>query len=259
MTHLAQLRRSFPTPGFTIRWIGKTRRRITWVLLALLAIVAGPPLWWETQLIGLPDIGAPFDVASFRSSTVPDDRNAFVRYREAAKLLKPLKEYVKAPRTSVDLFARWSKADEQMRRLLMENRDALAIYRQGSERPDAFDPPPIVSSGDETLQSGLSFRVMYLLEASRLEDDQGDMAGAWGWYRAMVRTIHHVGMRGSVQRRHSIQLWYGQLHDRLAKWARQARKTSHAFNASARPSPISSLARRWLPPSRIRSSQATWM
>ncbi len=59
---------------------------------------------------------------------------------------------------------------------------------------------------------------MVLLEASRLED-QGDMAGAWGWYRAMVRTIHHVGMRGSVQRRFSIQLWYGQLHDRLATWS----------------------------------------
>ena len=22
------------------------------------------------------------------------------------------------------------------------------------------------------------------------------MAGAWDWYRAMLRTIHHVGMRG---------------------------------------------------------------
>ena len=53
---------------------------------------------------------------------------------------------------------------------------------------------------------------MVLLEASRLED-QGDMAGAWGWYRAMVRTIHHVSMRGSVQRRSSVQNWHAQLGD----------------------------------------------
>ncbi len=135
MTRLALLHRSFPTPGLFIQWIGKSRRRITCVLLALLTIVAGPPLWWETQLLGLPDIGDPFDIASFRSSTVPDDRNAFVLYRQAAAALKPDAEFQKTPRTSVERFARWSKADENLRRLLTENRDALAIYRQGSERP----------------------------------------------------------------------------------------------------------------------------
>ncbi len=170
---------SFPTPGLIIRSIGKTRRRIACLLLALAAIIAMPPLWWSTQLIGLPDIGDPFDIASFRSSTVPDDRNAFVCYREAATLLKPLEEYVKAPRTSIQLFARWSKADADHRRLLTENREALAIYRDGSDRPDAFDPSPIVSSrdSDETFPAGPSFRRMVLLEASRLEDDEGDMAG----------------------------------------------------------------------------------
>jgi hypothetical protein len=226
MTRLALLRRSFPTPGLIIRSIAKTRRRIACVLLTLLAIVAGPPLWWAAQLIGLPDIGDPFDIASFPSSTIPADRNAFMLYREADRLLKPLQDHVKRPRTSVELFARWPKADADLRRLLTENREALAIYRQATERPDALDPA-ISSLHDsyEPLPSGLYFRLMVLLEASRLEDDHGEMAGAWGWYRAMLRTIHHVGMRGSVQRRLTIQLWYGTLHERLATWAADPRTT----------------------------------
>ena len=225
MTPIALLRRSFPTPGLIIRSIGKTRRRITCVLLALLAIVAGPPLWWLAQLIGLPDIGDPFDVAAFRSRTIPDDRNAFVLYQQAATRVKPFREYVKTPRTSVELFARWSKADADIRRLLAENREALAVYRQGTERPDALDPAMGTGQDSyETLPAGFSFRLMVLLEASRLED-QGDMAGAWGWYRAMVRTIRHAGMRGSAQRRNSVELWCLRLRERLATWAADPRTT----------------------------------
>ena len=39
--------------------------------------------------VGLPDIGDPFDVEAFRSITIPDDRNAFVLYRQAADRLRP--------------------------------------------------------------------------------------------------------------------------------------------------------------------------
>ena len=227
MTHLALLHRSFPTPGLMIRCIGKTRRRIACVFLALVAIVAAPPLWWSGQLIGLPEIGDPFDAAAFRSRAIPDEQNAFVLYQQAAARVKPFREYVKTPRTSVELFARWSKADADLRRLLAENREALAVYRQGTERPDALDPA--IGTGpdnDETLP-GFSFRLMALLEASRLED-QGDMAGAWGWYRALVRNIHHLGMHSSVHRRNAIQYWLGRVRERLATWAADP-KTSSAL------------------------------
>ena len=91
MTRLASLRRSFPTVRLIVapfRWIGKSRRRLWCVVLVVLTIVAGPPLWWATQLWGLPDIGDPFDVAAFQIMTIPDDRNAFVLYRQAAGFFK---------------------------------------------------------------------------------------------------------------------------------------------------------------------------
>ncbi len=233
MTPVAVFRRSFPTPVLIFRWITKTRRRVYSILVVLLGILAAPPLWWEAQLIGLPDVGDPFDVAAFRSRTIPDDRNAFVLYNQAAAQVKPILGYFKRPKTSDELFARWSKADEDIRRLLAENREALVIFRQGTERPDALEPA--IGTGQdsyETLPAGFSFRLMVLLEASRLEDDQGDMAGAWGWYRAMVRTIHHAGMRGSAQRRSSVELWYRRLRERLATWAADPR-TSPALLRTA--------------------------
>jgi len=224
MTRASVLRRSFPTPFLVVRTITKTRRRIWCLVLVLLTFVAGPPLWWATQLSGLPDIGDPFDVAEFRSSSIPDDRNAFVLYRQAATLLKSGWEYLKNS-GKVDLLARWSKADPQVRRWAEDNREALARYRQGAERPDALDPDAGVDRESyKTFQALWSFRTLILLEASRLEEE-GDMAGAWAWYCAMLRTIHHVGMDGHVQRRNFIQRWHKDLHDRLTTWAADRRTT----------------------------------
>ena len=116
-------------------------------------------------------------------------------YRQAADRLKPLDQARKRVRQqAIDRYARWSKADPEVRRWVEENREALALYRQGTERPDALDPvPPNGSRILEVMQALRSFHALALLEASRLEE-QGDMAGAWGWYRAALRAIHHVGL-----------------------------------------------------------------
>src|SRR5262249_10347918 len=74
MRFRAHLRRSFPTFCLLARpfeWLGRSRRRVRVAALVALALVAGPPLWWATQLVGLPDIGDPFDVAAFRAMAIP--------------------------------------------------------------------------------------------------------------------------------------------------------------------------------------------
>jgi hypothetical protein len=63
-----------------------------------------------------------------------------------------------------------------------------------------------------------------LLEASRLED-QGDMAGAWGWYRANFRMLRHVARRGSVYRRTAAESWHRAILLRAAAWADDSRTT----------------------------------
>ena len=230
MTRTATLHRNFPTLSWLIaapfRWLGQSRRRIRGVFSVLLAMIAGPPLWWAVQLVGLPDIGEPFDVQAFRSFTIPDDRNAFVLYRQAAVLLKPLKPPDPSKNRRVDFLAGWSKAAPEVRRWVEENREAMALYRQGSERPDALDPS---MASDPHAYAGMgsslaSFLPMALLEASRREET-GDMAGAWDWYRAVLRTIHHLRRHGPLVRRLSAQRWHTDLRNHATAWAADARTT----------------------------------
>ncbi len=229
MTRLATMRRSFPTLillSAPLRWVGKTWRRVIGAALLTLAIIASLPLWWATQLVGLPDIVDPFDVAAFQAFTVPADRNAFVLYSQAATLLKQATGNLAKSNTTVDWLAQWSQAVPEVRRWAEENRNALAVYRQGAERPDALDPAiGFDRESPRTIGALWSLRLIVLLEASRLEE-QGDMAGAWGWYRAFLRTIHHVGMHSAVGRRNMILRWHSELRNRLMTWADDSRTTS---------------------------------
>ncbi len=51
------------------------------------------------------------------------------------------------------------------------------------------------------------------------------MAGAWGCYRAVLRTIYHVGMHGTVYRRNIAQGWHNDLRNRLITWSADPRTT----------------------------------
>jgi hypothetical protein len=196
------------------------------VVLVLLALMAGPPLWWSIQLVGLPDIGEPFDGAAFRALTIPADRNAFVLYGQAAARLEPLEQSATSKDKPIDLLVRWSKALPEVRRWVEANREALDLYRQGAERPDALDPS--LASDSETARkldwTLRSSQRLALLAASRLEE-QGDMAGAWVWYRAILRTIRLVSVHGTVVRRLDAQRWQVELRDRLTSWAAATRTT----------------------------------
>jgi hypothetical protein len=227
MTRLATWRRRFPTlvvAGAPIRWIGKSRKRICVAVILVLAILATPPLCWLLQLAGLPDIGDPFDVTAFRAFSVPDDQNAFVLYSKAAALLKARPEY-QATSGVNDMLALWSTASPELRRCVDDNREALAVYCEGAARPDAVDSNAGLERESFTTLSALwSFRFLAMLKASQLEE-QGNMDGAWDLYRANLRTIHHVGMHGDVDRRYMVQHWHRDLRNRLMTWADDKRTT----------------------------------
>jgi hypothetical protein len=229
MTHLGGLQRSFPTfllMAAPFRWLTKSRQRVLCVVLILLWMVTAPPVWWATQLMGLPDIGDPFDVEAFRAMTIPDDRNSFVLYRQALALYTPLRFSDTSPSVQEDLHTRWSTAPPEVRRWAEVNRDALAHYRRGADRPDALDSSVTSSVGGYVEFDALRpFQRLALLEASRLEK-QGDMAGAWGWFRTYLRTIHHVGLYGTIYRRMVTKTWHNQLRNRLTEWVADPRTTS---------------------------------
>ncbi len=220
--------RSFPTLRYLFvpfRWFFRSRRRVVTAAVVLLAMIAVPPLWWSVQLIGLPDVGDPFDVQAFRSFTIPDDQNAVVLYLKAGDRLKPLDTSSPKQGEKIDPHVPWSQAHPGVRLWLEENREAMAIYRQGTERPDAFNPADPSDAGFYKLGQVLySFKTLALLEASRLEE-QGDMAGAWGWYRAGLRSTYHLGLRGTFVSRIMGNHLHAELRDRSSDWAADPRTT----------------------------------
>jgi hypothetical protein len=227
VTRLATLERGFPTFTAPFRWVARSRRRMWSVSLGALALVATPPLWWAMQLIGLPDIGDPFDVAAFRAFSIPEERNAYPLYEQAAARFQALEQFTKPGRAMFTMVmfnvnAPWSNAIPEVRQWAAANRAALALYREASQRPDALGPLPMLDGEhEESWTSAMSFsrfHLLSILEASRLEE-VGDFAGAWGWYRASLRTIHLVGVHGTAMRRAHAHDWHRSLRVRVARWA----------------------------------------
>jgi hypothetical protein len=100
------------------------------------------------------------------------------------------------------------------------------LYRSGTERPDAFDPLQ-VSDPDRSLRTRFSLRDLEdlaLLEASRLEE-VGEMARAWDWYRAALRSTYHLGLQARILGRTMAQSRDGKFRRRLSVWAADHRTT----------------------------------
>jgi hypothetical protein len=69
---------------------------------------------------------------------------------------------------------------------------------------------------------------MAMLEGSRLEE-QGDMAGAWGWYNAVLRASRHVGMRSGRYGRSNGYAMLAGFNDRAIPWAKDPRTDAAAL------------------------------
>jgi hypothetical protein len=160
--------------------------------LAALALAGSTAFltWWWTTLMGLPDIGDPFDVAAF-APPIPDEANAFVLYREAFARL------VEAPDKTTGL---WPSAGPEERRWFDQSREALDLWRRGTGRPDALyiSPHSInVATLLPVIQGLRSFSLLATLEGTRLEAE-GNLDGALDWYIAILRSSRHCGKKGII-------------------------------------------------------------
>jgi hypothetical protein len=183
-------------------WLERARGRRRLALLAAYAVVGlvvGVLGWRAMSLNALPDVGDPPGLDALKNIEVPDDRNAFVLYMEAIARLRRITPEEARLQTTTD----WSKVDPKVHRWVEDNRAALAIWRRGTERPDAL----LVAPADLTFDTDLhefqqlrDFSRLAALEGSRLEQ-AGDVAGAWDLYRAMLRSSRHVGRHGCIIQR----------------------------------------------------------
>jgi hypothetical protein len=236
--------RSLPAPlralAKPLVWLERSRGRRRLALLlayATVGLIVGLFAWRAVSLNGLPDVGDPFDIAAFKSVRVPDDRNAFVLYRQAAAQLKKTAETSDFLTMYRVASGGWSKARPTIRAWVGDNRAALATWRRGTERPDAqrdsaeFARKPL--DKPTLLDDLLPFAWMALLEGSRLEES-GDMAGAWGWYNAALRSSRHIGTRTGYQGRAHGLMIHNAVGDRLVPWAKDPRTDAAALRRALR-------------------------
>lgn len=185
---------------------GRWRLALATLYLLILAVVA-VLTWRAFSLWDLPDIGEPFDVAAFTTCDVSDDQNAFAFYARAAAMLRPLRDpsgkevaLQDAGYDTTGYVKTWARAGPRARMWHELNREALEIWRQGTQRdhawPRAGPDGPDMERGQE-LESLRFLTTMGLAEASRLRE-AGDLAGAWGWYRAALRASRHATARGFI-------------------------------------------------------------
>ena len=165
-------------------------------LLALLAAAMSAAVlmaWRLTSLWGLPRVSEPFDVAAFRMAQVPAERDAFALYPLFGARFQPIgADFWKHPVHGIVRrgLASWPQADANIQSWLVKNREALELWRQAADRPEASLRRP----EERDLLEGSPWRAMFVLaqlEASRLET-AGDIEGAWGWQCASLRMIRHI-------------------------------------------------------------------
>jgi hypothetical protein len=197
------------------------RHRKALATLGILLVGASLGAWWALQLWGLPDIGDPFDVAAFEAVHVPESRNAFVEYYEASSMFSGVNRKVGKYEQRQPYPSDWSSANSVWRDLVTQGQEALSIWREGTEKPDALYEHGSPLSMRTLLPVTDALRTLgrlAVLEGSRLETE-GNMAGAWGWYRAALRSSRHSGRHGFQIERLVGAAIHNDVSQALTRWA----------------------------------------
>ncbi len=208
-----------------LRWLERSRgwrRRLLILVYLIVGTIAGTLIWVATSLNALPDVGDPFDVKAFiAASKVPEDEDAFVLYRKAAEAFRegPVIHDYNAMWGAVQ--GGWSKANPKVRAWVEDNTEALALWRQATDRPKGHPQAletirPFVDGGQTRL---MQLTQGALIEGSRLEAE-GDREAALGWYLAAERASRHYATKGRLEWRTVAEISEMQCRDRLVAWSR---------------------------------------
>jgi hypothetical protein len=113
----------------------------------------------------------------------------------------------------------WSKVDPKMREWVDANRQALDLFRRGAEQVDGLAHLAVGETVFTHHRINLTpFVWLALLEGSRLEE-QGDIPGAWGWYRSLLDMRAHIMRRGTVFERLFAARNCKGLQQSVSRWA----------------------------------------
>ncbi|MAG94930.1 MAG: hypothetical protein CMJ48_14480 [Planctomycetaceae bacterium] len=210
-----------PEPTRAQRIVLALLRPNTAILLVLVVLLLSSPLIYRaSRLSGLPDIPPPFDLNRYGTVTIDPKDNAHEFYKKASPLLigesgLDADEYEQA------LEEGWPAASEDVRKWVADNQPAIALWREGTAKPDALGHQPKDSRIDLLLPSIQTLRVsarLAVLDGSRLEAE-GQPQEAWGVYRALFRSSRHCGRHGTMIERLVGIAIHAIVVESIQKWA----------------------------------------
>jgi hypothetical protein len=205
------------------------RRQGLWLSLGILgglALILGLTIRRTRDVSELPDVGDPVDLYALAQPVlIADDENAYVRYNEAhAKLGKATRGVL----TALQNTPAWSRSGPDLKVFLKQNRPALLLWREGTDRPDALYHQTAQTALDTLLPLAQDISLLGRLaglEGSRHEE-VNEMAEAWRWNRAILRASRHVGKRGVIIERMIGASLHEQATRRILPWSANPRVDS---------------------------------
>ncbi len=175
-----------------------------WVLVIGLMLLMLPFGIRTVMLAGVPAMAEPFDVAEFVKWDVPAKEDAFTEYRQAAELrsriVPPLPAGFDHDKLDAVWTKEWSEADEPLKQWLDSHREALTVWRRGTEKCHALNLSPEKLAYDSmmpTVQDQRLFARLARLEAARCLHE-GKLEEARDWLRAVHRSGGHTTHRGCM-------------------------------------------------------------
>ena len=205
-----------------------------WGLLVCLGLMLVPFAIRTFMLAGVPAIPEPFDAAEFCRWDVPESENAFVDYQRATELRKALVSDQRQQRiadpegSSVVLEKGWSAADDSVKEWLDANREAMVVWRRGTEKAKGRNLSPDRLRYDSVIdlvQDQRSFCRLALVEEMRLLDE-GKLDEAWQWNRAAFRAGGHASYRGCMVQGLVGSALHAMSTSGAARWAEQPAVTA---------------------------------
>ncbi|MBC8116229.1 MAG: hypothetical protein H7062_17720 [Candidatus Saccharimonas sp.] len=177
-----------------------------WGLVVVLMLALLPFVVRAFCLSAVPVMAEPFDMAAFVGDEIPPDENAFTEYRQVYEMRKVLMQGLQQksasePGNYEDVYkGGWEAADDAMRAELEAHRQALVVWRRGTEKSRALDVLPsemtfgMVWGTSQDLQH---VTVLALVDQMRCLHE-GNADEAWKLARAAYRSGGHVSRRGVV-------------------------------------------------------------
>jgi hypothetical protein len=211
-------RRSYwPARLRVLRVLGKL------MLAGLFLVVFTVGVCRVTRMIGLPDVGDPFEPRAQDPQSRAGGDSMVVYAQAAGQLMRSVGGDGPTTSRSSPLLITWADAPPARRRWVQVNRESLDLFRRGSELPAVpwpDSPSPMRSMASNSALDELVW--LALLEGDRLKDS-GDVKAAWSWYLAALRSTYHRAQGNDASDRVVVQRLRGPIADRIDAWAQDTK------------------------------------